>query len=161
MVGSMKNKRYKGVLYAVMAGYAIFVLPAAILLMFSMEWLISPRVHELLEFPEGTQILQEYETKPVKFFGEECVLVVAQIPPDAAEEFGEEMQWGLWPAPPSRRLREVMADVEGVPEILDSERLLWKYYVISSRVVEGPHKDYRAEVYDPETGIYCYVERRK
>ena len=158
----MKNKRYKGMLYAVMVGYAVFVIPAVLLIMlFAEVFLDSPFTDFVPEFPEGTQIIEESQTKLIKLFGEEHLLVVAQIPPEAAEEFGEDMQWGLWSALPSRRLREVMADVEGVSEVLDSERLLWKYYVITDHVVEGPHEDYRAEAYDPETGIYCYLERRK
>lgn len=157
----MKQKKDLVMLYAAMAGYAVFVLPAVLLLLIlfapadrTERWVDTP-------YPEGTQIIQEVGTRRRWLREGGDAVIVAQIPPEAAEKFGEEMQWGLWSAPPSRRLREVMADVEGVSEVLDSERLLWKYYVITDHVVEGPHKEYCAEAYDPETGIYCYLERRK
>ena len=39
----MKNKRYKGMLYAVMVGYAVFVIPAVLLIMLFAEVFLDSR----------------------------------------------------------------------------------------------------------------------
>lgn len=110
-------------------------------------------------FPEGTQLIEQTDTHQGLFRKEGIAIVVAQIPDEKMQSFGQQLQdEGFIEFLPLDHVQEVIKNVEAAAPILEAEHVLWTYRDEAVAFVEEPFSDYFAAAYDLETGICCCVE---
>ena len=162
----MDGKRYRALkkrdgsmLWAALAGFALFVLLAAginYMVDFGGQWHESTDFDRYFSFPEGT----EYEMTDSHggFLGDGVTLLVAQIPQEASQEFVRLLQEkGFTDAPISEALREKVA---GDPDTaaVETANGLWWFEDDSPEGHEGSYMNYTFHMYDPDTCTYYYIE---
>jgi len=122
-------------------------------------WMTSVYSNLRVPFPEGTQILWETDTHQGFFRSKGVAVVVAIIPEDHIQEFGDRLKARDFsrnsPVGPGR---ELLSSVEEVRHILDSPNTLFNYEDEALAFVEEPFSDCSAAIYDLETGLFCFVE---
>jgi len=154
----MKHAKDYSMLYAALAGFLIFALPICLLAGFIIWSNNTPSTLEVA-FPEGTKIIEQSDTHQGLFRKEGVAIVVAKVPQEKIQSFGQQLQdEGFIEFPPLDHVREVLENVEAVAPILEAERVLWTYRDEAVAFVEEPFSDYFAAAYDMETGICCWVE---
>jgi len=122
-------------------------------------WMTSVYSNLRVPFPEGTQIIQETDTHRGFFRSKGIAVVVAYIPENYMQEFGNRLEVkGFAEGPPVGPARELLSAVEEVRYILDSSNTMVNYEDEALALVERPFSDCSAAIYDLDTGVFCYVE---
>ena len=122
-------------------------------------WMTSVHSNLRVPFPEGTQILRETDTHRGFFRSKGIAVVVAVIPEDHIQEFGDRLKARdfsrISPVGPGR---DLLSSVEEVGHILDSPNTMFNYEDEALALVEEPFSDCSAAIYDLETGLFCHIE---
>ena len=150
-----KYEKKKGIsiLAVILAGFLLLGFS------FGEIWSMNSPSNLGVSFPEGTQITEEIDTHQGIFRKEGVAVVVAQVPPEKIQSFGQQLRdEGFIELPPLDHVRNLLKTVEATAPVLDAERILWTYRDEAIAFVEEPFSDYFAAVYDLETGICCYIE---
>lgn len=162
----MDGKRYQAVkkrdlsmLWAVLAGFALFVLLGAginYIVDFGGQWHESTDFDRYFSFPEG----KEYEMTDSHggFLGDGVTLLVAQIPREESRTFMDVLwEKGFTDTPVPEALRKKVA---GDPdtEAVETANGLWWFEDESPEGHEGSYSNYTLHLYDPDTYTYYYIE---
>ena len=152
-----KKQRDFSMLYGTLAGVLLFGFPFFIAL-FGI-WSMNSPSDLGVYFPEGTQVIEQTDTHQGLFRKEGVAVVVAQVPTEKIQPFGQQLlEEGFIEFPPLHHVREVMETVEAAAPILEAERVLWTYRDEAIAFIEEPFSDYFAAIYDLESGICCCIE---
>ncbi len=153
------KKKDRSMLYAVIAGAVLFGLP--LLLVFCI--VLNSTAPEKLDvpFPEGTEILEQWDTHEGLLRTKGTAVVVARIPQEHRIDFltalrSEELSTG-WPSEEAKDLFR-FAEHPGVSDAVHSEYRFWTYRRSRVNFSSGPIRDGFAAIYDPLSGILCCVE---
>ena len=122
-------------------------------------WMTSVYSNFRVPFPEGTQILRETDTHRGFFRSKGITVVVAIIPEDHIQEFGDRLKVRDFSShSPVGPARDLLSTVEEVRHILDSPNTMVNYEDEALALVEEPFSDCSAAIYDLETGLFCHIE---
>ena len=150
-----KKQRNFSVSYRALAGGLLFAVPG-FLVLFSI-WSMNSPSHLGVSFPEGTQIIEQTDTHQGLFRREGIAIVVAQIPHEQIQSFGQQLRnEGFIEFPPLDHVQELLKSVEAAP--VWEEHVLWDYRDEALAFIEEPFSDYFAAIYDEDTGVCCWVE---
>ena len=122
-------------------------------------WTMNMAFERKVPFPEGTQIIQKNDTHQGIFRGQGVAVVVAKIPEDHIQSFGDRLRREHYSSGrPYGMAPELLGDIEAAKEILDSENTLYTYHDEAIALIEEPFSDWFTAIYDLETGLFCFME---
>lgn len=122
-------------------------------------WTTSVYSNLRVSLPEGTQILRETDTHQGFFRSKGIAVVIALIPENHIQEFGERLKArGFSRNSPVGPGRELLSSVEEVRHILDAPNTMVNYEDEALALVEKPFSDCSAAIYDLDTGLFCHIE---
>ncbi|MBE6972858.1 MAG: hypothetical protein E7440_03130 [Ruminococcaceae bacterium] len=147
-----------GVLLIILLLTLFTVLPPCAFLVYGI-WSTSVHPNSIVPFPEGTQILRETDNHQGFFRSKGIAVIVAQIPEDYIQAFGNRLKEEWFSAgPPIGRARDLLATIEETKDILDSPNTLFNYEDEALAFLEEPFSDCSTAIYDLETGLFCFLE---
>lgn len=154
-----KNKD-RSMLYAVIAGAALFALPFFLLALSLFEEMCLPKTIGI-PFPKRTIIIERTDTFDGIIRENGKRLVVARIPTKYRESFAEQLKGQNFStgAPPDNA-KELLRQAAhpDVRAAFSAERALWTHSSDFILVFPNDVPDGFAAIYDPDTGICCCVE---
>ena len=122
-------------------------------------WCTNSPSHVNIQFPQGTQFLQETDTHRGVFRRKGITIIVAQIPTDSIQIFGTYLKReGFWDGYPYAEPRQRLEIIAETKIALESDNILWTYRDEAIALIEEPYSDYFAAIYDLETGLLCCIE---
>ena len=124
-------------------------------------WRSTTPVELDVPFPQGTEIVEQWDTHKGLFRLEGTAVVVARIPQEHRTDFYWQLRAaGFSVEAPSTAALEQMTAAEhpDVAVAASSQSVLWTYRFVGFDLAVSPFPDCFAAIYDPNTGICCYVE---
>jgi len=144
----MKQKKDYSMLYAAIAGFLIFVLPPCLLAGF-VVWSNNAPSTLGVPFPEGTEIIEQFDTHQGLFRKKGVAVSIVQIPQEAQPAFEESLlAENFWDGPIGYDVSKGLESVENSAAILKAENILWTYRDEAIALAEKPFSDYFAAIYD-------------
>ena len=154
------KKKGLAMCYAALIGLiwiAFRVLPRLALPVFVI-WAITTPSTIGIDFPEGTQIIEERDSHG-GFLGDGVTLIAAQIPPETSEDFIQ-ILWekGFTDAPISEDIRYKLQNDPETCMAAEVFNGLWWFEEESPADCLGEYTNYTFHAYDLDTSIYYYIE---
>lgn len=160
----MKTKKSGCFLWSMLALALVWFLVLMPLLLFGgfgffLFWTSTTPSHVNVVFPSGTQIIQQSDTHRGFFRSEGVAIVVAQIPRESVQTFGDALvAEGFWTAPPHAEAQEKLGFIPAATLALKSDNILWTYRDEAFALIEEPFSDCFTAIFDLDTGLLCCVE---
>ncbi len=122
-------------------------------------WTMNMPFDWKVPFPDGTQIIQQTDTHKGLFRSEGVAIVVAQIPRESVQTFGDALvAEGFWTASPHAEAQKKLGLIPAATPALKSDNILWTYRDEAFALIEEPFSDCFAAIFDLDTGLLCCVE---
>lgn len=160
----MKTKKPHGILSITLVFILLLFLVLMPLLLiggfgFFLFWTSTAPSHVNVVFPRGTQIIEQTDTHRGFFRSEGIAIVVAQIPRESVQTFGDALvAEGFWTAPPHAEAQEKLGFIPAATLALKSDNILWTYRDEAFALIEEPFSDCFTAIFDLDTGLLCCVE---